>query len=117
MTFIIDANATDAVEFEIPTESGKGTVTLTLPYMDCISPRQLEKAVEALGKKEIDEKHPEATRVILEILAGDNATKAKAIAGLSVRQLLVIDREWQKQTEESLEQVLGFTESSEKSKD
>src|SRR5699024_4943421 len=115
MTFIIDANASDAVEFEIPTESGKGTVTLTVPYLDSISPRQLEKITETLEEREIDADAMESTRVILEILAGDNATKTKAISALTFRQLSLISRQWEKQTAESLEQVLGFTESSEKS--
>lgn len=117
MTFIIDSNASDSVEFEIPTESGKGTVTLTVPYLDSISPRQLEKITEVLEKREIDADAMESTRVILEILAGDNTTKTKAIAALTFRQLSLISRQWEKQTAESLEQVLGFTESSEKSKD
>ena len=117
MTFIIDANATDSVEFEIPTENGKGTVTLTVPYLDSIAPRQLEKITETLEKRDIDADAMESTRVILEILAGDNATKTKAIAALTFRQLSLISRQWEKQTAESLEQVLGFTESSEKIKD
>ena len=39
MTFIIDSIANDSVEFEIPTENGKSTVTLFVPYLDSISPR------------------------------------------------------------------------------
>ena len=117
MTFIIDSIASDAVEFEIPTENGKSTVTLSVPYLDSISPRELEKITEVLEKRGIDADAMESTRVILEILAGDNATKAKAIAALTFRQLSLISRQWEKQTAESLEQVLGFTESSEKSKD
>ena len=117
MTFIIDSIANDSVEFEIPTENGKSTVTLSVPYLDSISPRELEKITEVLEKRGIDADSIESTRVILEILAGDNATKAKAIAALTFRQLSLISRQWEKQTAESLEQVLGFTESSEKSKD
>ena len=117
MTFIIDSIANDSVEFEIPTENGKSTVTLSVPYLDSIPPRELEKITEVLEKRGIDVDSMESTRVILEILAGDNATKAKAIAALTFRQLSLISRQWEKQTAESLEQVLGFTESSEKSKD
>ena len=117
MTFIIDSIANDSVEFEIPTENGKSTVTLSVPYLDSISPRELEKITEVLEKRGIDADAMESTRVILEILAGDNATKAKAIAALTFRQLSLISRQWEKQTAESLEQVLGFTESSETSKD
>lgn len=117
MAFIIDSNASDSVEFEIPTESGKSTVTLSVPYLDSISPRELEKIIEALEKRGIDEDAVESTRVLLEILAGDNATKAKAIAALTFRQLSLISRQWEKETAESLDKVLGFTESSEKSKD
>ena len=117
MTFIIDSIANDSVEFEIPTENGKSTVTLSVPYLDSISPRELEKITEVLEKRGIDADALESTRGILEILAGDNATKAKAIAALTFRQLSLISRQWEKQTAESLEQVLGFTESSEKSKD
>ena len=117
MTFIIDSIANDSVEFEIPTENGKSTVTLSVPYLDSISPRELEKITEALENRGIDVDAMESTRVILEILAGDNATKTKAIAALTFRQLSLISRQWEKQTAESLEQVLGFTESSEKSKD
>ena len=54
MTFIIDSIATDSVEFEIPTENGKSTVTLSVPYLDSISPRELEKITEALEKRGID---------------------------------------------------------------
>lgn len=117
MTFIIDSIANDSVEFEIPTENGKSTVTLSVPYLDSISPRELEKITEVLEKRGIDADAMESTRVILEILAGDNATKAKAITALTFRQLSLISRQWEKQTAESLEQVLGFTESSETSKD
>ena len=117
MTFIIDSIANDSVEFEIPTENGKSTVTLSVPYLDSISPRELEKITEVLEKRGIDADAMESTRVILEILAGDNVTKTKAIAALTFRQLSMISRQWEKQTAESLEQVLGFTESSEKSKD
>ena len=117
MTFIIDSIANDAVEFEIPTENGKSTVTLSVPYLDSISPRELEKITEVLEKRGIDADAMESTRVILEILAGDNATKAKAIAALTFRQLSLISRQWEKQTADSLQQVLGFTETSEKSKD
>ena len=117
MTFIIDSIANASVEFEIPTQNGKSTVTSSVPYLDPISPRELEKITEALEKRGIDADAMESTRVILEILAGDNATKAKAIAALTFRQLSLISRQWEKQTAESLEQVLGFTESSEKSKD
>ena len=117
MTFIINSIANDSVEFEIPTENGKSAVTLSVPYLDSISPRELEKITEVLEKRGIDADAMESTRVILEILAGDNATKAKAIAALTFRQLSLISRQWEKQTAESLEQVLGFTESSEKGKD
>ena len=87
MAFIIDSNASDSVEFEIPTENGKSTVTLSVPYLDSISPRELEKIIEVLEKRGIDEDAVESTRVLLEILAGDNATKAKAIAALTFRQI------------------------------
>ena len=117
MTFIIDSIANDSVEFEIPTENGKSTVTLSVPYLDSISPRELEKITEALEKRGIDADAMESTRVLLEVLDGGTAAKTKAIAALTFRQLVVISRAWEKQTAESLEQVLGFTESSEKSKD
>ena len=117
MTFIIDANATDSVEFEIPTESGKGTVTLTVPYLDSVPPRQLETAVQEMEKRDIEQDSMESTRVLLEVLDGGTAAKTKAIAALTFRQLVVISRAWEKETAESLEKVLGFTESSEKSKD
>src|SRR5699024_12655580 len=104
MTFIIDANASDAVEFEIPTESGKGTVTLTVPYLDSISPRQLEKITETLEEREIDADAMESTRVIIDNLAGDNVTKTKAIAALTICQLSLISLHWRKMLEEYLVQ-------------
>ena len=117
MAFIIDSNASDSVEFEIPTENGKSTVTLSVPYLDSISPRELEKIIEVLEKRGIDEDAVESTRVLLEVLDGGTAAKTKAIAALTFRQLSLISRQWEKETAESLDKVLGFTESSEKSKD
>ena len=62
MTFIIDSIANDSVEFEIPTENGKSTVTLSVPYLDSISPRELENITEVLEKRGIDADAMESDR-------------------------------------------------------
>lgn len=117
MSFVISPADTEAISFEIPTEDGKSTVTLSVPYLDSIRPRDLEKITEKMEKEDIDPTHMESTRVILDHIAGDTAAKKKAINALTFRQLSQISDQWNKQTQESLEKIVGFTESSEKSTD
>lgn len=116
-SFKIDPADVDAVEFEIPSAAGDGTVTIAVPHLDSIHPKSLKKATEAMEKEDISPEAPESTRIVLRVLTEGKADIRKAIDNLTFRQLVQIQQHWNKETDTASEKVLGFTSNSENGED
>ncbi|WP_408930756.1 hypothetical protein ACKFR8_05070 [Corynebacterium axilliensis] len=88
----------DNIEVVIPAADGEGSVTLSLPPLDCFSPKQVDAINKALEKNpKAHANGAEALRTMLLSFAAEKHEKA-AISALWARQLTEIDEYWQKES-------------------
>lgn len=106
------------IDFEIPDGKGK-SLTISVPPLDCMAPSDVAKMNKSLDEVPEDTpavKHPgkNATALIQHMLSYYNPAKAKrdAIWDLVPRQVDVINKHWDAQSEMNLGESEPSTESS-----
>lgn len=114
MTFTLPS--IEDITIDIPDTKG-GTITLTVPPLDCMKPADVDKINKQLA--EIDETTPEhrnpntnALALARHLLAFYNPKAKAAIEALVPRQISAIDDYWGKESEISLGESKPSTESS-----
>lgn len=107
----------DDIEFEIPDNAKGGTVSITVPPLDCMKPTDVEKMnkqLEAVPEDTPAIRNPNknATALIQHMLAYYNPKAKAAVWNLVPREVKAINDHWEKESEVGLGESLPSTDTS-----